>query len=154
MEIEEDGDTFYENALKKAREVSRLSGSPALADDSGLIVEHLGGPGVYSARFAGYPCDHEKNNDLLLRKLKGIENRKARFVCCVVVYYPNGKIVKAKGETLGEITLERRGSGGFGYDPIFYSYDLKKTFGEATPQEKNSVSHRKRALEQLLSLIV
>lgn len=147
IEVEETGSTFYENALLKAKEISRITGMTALADDSGLEVEALGGaPGVFSARFAGEPCNDKKNNAFLLKKLEGVTNRKAAFVSCIILYFPNGDIISAEGRTEGEIILEEKGAGGFGYDPLFYSYDLKKTFGEASSQEKNTVSHRSRAL--------
>ena len=149
FEIEEDGTTFYENALIKAKTVSDALGVIALSDDSGICVEALGGePGIYSARYAGDGID-EHNNDLLLKNLEDKENRKAKFVCCMVMYYPDGKIVTATGETLGEILKERQGVNGFGYDPIFYSYDLDKCFGIAKKEEKNAVSHRFRALKKL-----
>lgn len=145
-EIEENGCTFYENALIKARTVSEALGLPALADDSGLCVEALdGAPGIYSARYAGDGVD-EHNNQLLLKNLQGVTQRRAKFVSVLVLYYPNGDIVWATGETFGEILCESRGKNGFGYDPIFYSYDLKKSLGEASAAEKNSISHRYRAL--------
>lgn len=150
VEVEETGKTFYENALLKAKEICRLSGMAALADDSGIVVEHLNGePGVYSARFAGYPCDDKKNNELLLKKLEGVSNRKAEFVSCIVIYNPDGKIITAEGKTKGEIIFEEKGKNGFGYDPLFFSYDLKKTFGEAISEEKNKISHRARALREI-----
>lgn len=153
-EIEENGTTFYENALIKAKYVSEKLGVIALADDSGLIVDALdGAPGVYSARYAGLPSDDEKNIDKLLENLKDKENRKAKFVSSLVLYYPDGKIITAEGETLGEILFERKGTNGFGYDPVFYSQDLKKSFGEATDEEKNTVSHRYRAAVKLFEKI-
>ncbi len=149
FEIDENGNSFYENALIKAKTVSEALGVIALADDSGVCVEALNGaPGIYSARYAGDGND-EHNNDLLLNNLEGKENRKAKYVCALVAYYPNGKIVSAEGECHGEITLERRGTNGFGYDPIFFSYELGKTFGEAPDEERNKVSHRYKALIQL-----
>ncbi len=149
FEIEENGTTFYENALIKAKTVSEALGVIALSDDSGICVEALNDqPGIYSARYAGDGID-EHNNDLLLKNLEGKENRKAKFVCCMVMYYPDGKIVTATGETQGEILKERQGVNGFGYDPIFYSYDVDKCFGLATKEEKNAVSHRFRALKKL-----
>lgn len=150
IEVVEDGNTFLENALKKAKAVSELANLPALADDSGLEVEALDfAPGVYSARFAGEKAADAENNALLLQKLSGEKNRKARFTSVVVLYFPDGKTVWAEGHVNGEILDCAAGGGGFGYDPLFYSYELKKTFGEATPQEKNSVSHRARALSAL-----
>lgn len=149
FEIEETGATFYENALIKAKAVSEALGLPALADDSGLCVNALGGaPGIFSARFAGDGND-EHNIDKLLKELDGVKDRSAKFVCSLVLYYPDGKIISAEGETNGEILFERAGKNGFGYDPIFYSADLKKSLGEASSKEKNSVSHRSRALKNL-----
>lgn len=149
FEIEETGATFYENALIKAKAVSEALGLPALADDSGLCVNALSGaPGIFSARFAGDGND-EHNIDKLLKELDGVKDRSAKFVCSLVLYYPDGKIISAEGETNGEILFEREGKNGFGYDPIFYSADLKKSLGEASSKEKNSVSHRSRALKNL-----
>lgn len=149
FEIEETGATFYENALIKAKAVSEALGLPALADDSGLCVNALGGaPGIFSARFAGDGND-EHNIDKLLKELDGVKDRSAKFVCSLVLYYPDGKIISAEGETNGKILFERAGKNGFGYDPIFYSADLKKSLGEASSKEKNSVSHRSRALKNL-----
>ena len=149
FEIEENGTTFYENALIKAKAVSDALNLPALADDSGICVEALdGAPGIYSARYAGDGID-ENNNKLLLKNLEGKDNRKAKFVCTMVLYKPNGEIVTATGETLGEILLAPEGENGFGYDPIFYSYDLNMSLGIASPEEKNKISHRFRALSAL-----
>ncbi len=146
FEIEENGSTFYENALIKAKTVAEYHNLPCLADDSGICVDALNGaPGIYSARYAGDGND-EHNNQLLLKNLESEKNRKAKFVCCMVFYSPNGKIVTATGETLGEILFAPQGENGFGYDPIFYSYDLKKCLGVATDEEKNSISHRYRAI--------
>lgn len=149
FEIEETGKTFYENALIKAKTVSEALNLPALADDSGLCVESLhGAPGIFSARYAGDGND-EHNIQKLLYDLRGEKNRRAKFVCSLVVCYPDGRIIAAEGETHGEILLEKDGENGFGYDPIFYSDDLKKSFGKATDTEKNSVSHRARAISAL-----
>lgn len=152
-EIEETGKTFYENALIKAKTVSDSLNLPVLADDSGLEVEALhGAPGIYSARYSGDGID-DHNIDKLLKNLQGEENRKARFVCSMVLYYPSGKILSSFGETSGEILKERKGTNGFGYDPIFYSYDIEKSMGEATEEEKNAISHRGRALKQMIEKI-
>ena len=149
FEIEEDGNTFYDNALIKAKTVSEKLGVMALADDSGICVEALdGAPGIMSARYAG-DGDDEHNNDLLLRNLEGKDNRDAKYVCVLVVCFPDGKIVSAEGETKGRILPERVGTCGFGYDPIFYSYDLEESFGTSSKERKNSVSHRYRALCEL-----
>lgn len=147
-EIEENGNSFYENALIKAKTVSEALNLPALADDSGICVEALNwGPGIYSARYSKEGTD-EKNLDFLLENMKDKTNRVAKYVCCLV-YYDNGKIITATGETFGKILYEREGTGGFGYDPIFYSDDLNKSIGLSTPEEKNKISHRFRALELL-----
>lgn len=149
FEIEEDGKTFYENALIKAKAVSSALNLPALADDSGICVEALNGmPGIYSARYAGDGID-EHNNKLLLKNMEGQTNRKAKFVCCMVFYKPNGEIITATGETHGKILYEEQGENGFGYDPLFFSDDLKKCLGIASAEEKNTISHRFRALEAL-----
>lgn len=153
-DIEENGATFYENALIKAKTVSEALGVPALADDSGLMVKALNGaPGIYSARYAGEECSDEKNNEKLLYDLQNATDRSARFVCCMVLYMPNGEIFRGEGETEGKILFQREGKSGFGYDPLFYSLELKKCFGLADAGEKNSVSHRFKALMDLKSKI-
>ncbi len=149
FEIEENGSTFYENALIKAKAVSDALGVPALADDSGLMVEALdGAPGIYSARYAGDGID-KHNNELLLKNLQGKQNRNAKFVCCMVYYNPNGEIITGYGETHGKILDKEEGENGFGYDPLFYSNDLKMSLGFADPTDKNKISHRFRALQEL-----
>jgi XTP/dITP diphosphohydrolase len=148
-EVEETGTTFAENALIKARAAAKALGVPALADDSGLCVVALGGqPGVYSARYSG---DHDdaSNRKKLLCELKGKQDRRAYFQSAIALVYPDGKELLAEGKTYGTILEEERGAGGFGYDCLFLSDDLGKSFGEATAQEKNSVSHRSRALAAL-----
>ena len=148
-EIIEDGNTFYENALIKAKTVSLALNLPALADDSGICVEALGDkPGIHSARYAGDGID-QHNNQLLLKNMEGQTNRKAKFVCCMVFYKPSGEIISATGETFGEIMFEEQGQNGFGYDPLFFSHDLQKCLGVATAEEKNSISHRFRAISAL-----
>lgn len=149
FEIEENGTTFYENALIKAKAVSKALNLPALADDSGICVEALNGePGIYSARYAGDGID-KHNNELLLKKMQGVENRKAKFVCCMVFYKPTGEIITATGETYGTIMNETQGENGFGYDPLFMSDDLNKCLGIASAEEKNTISHRFRAIKAL-----
>lgn len=151
IEIEENGKTFYDNALIKASTIVSLSGLPTLADDSGLEVDALNGaPGVYSARYAGEKCDDNANNAKLLAQLEGITNRSARFVCNMVLCYPDGKILSATGCAEGYILESPQGNSGFGYDPLFFSKDLEKSFGIASNEEKNSVSHRGRALQELV----
>lgn len=147
-EVEETGKTFLENALIKARAVCKATGLAALADDSGIAVDALGGaPGVYSARYSG--GDDAANRALLLHNLHGVADRRAHFACAVALVFPDGREVSAEGRTEGEILPSERGGNGFGYDSLFYSYDLKKSFGEATDAQKNSVSHRARALAAL-----
>lgn len=154
IDIEETGSTFAENAVIKASAITRIAGGAALADDSGLVVEALNGePGVYSARYAGEGHNDSDNIDKLLNNLRGIKNRKAKFVSAIALCRPDGKTIVAQGEAEGIILNERRGEGGFGYDPVFFSTELNKTFAEATFEEKNAVSHRKRALESLAELL-
>lgn len=146
-DIEETGSTFFENALIKAKTVALALNCSALADDSGLMVEALNGaPGIYSARYAGEHGNDKSNRDLLLKNLIGKENRKAKFASSVVLYQPNGKYIEGYGETHGTILFEEKGINGFGYDCIFYSEDLNVSFGEASFEDKNKVSHRYRAL--------
>ena len=158
-DIEENGTTFEENAKIKARTVAKLTGKPAIADDSGLSVDALGGaPGIYSARYAsmdGGNASDQANIDKLLDELKLIPSgeRTARFVSAIALVFPDGREYCTLGVCEGVITSEMRGNGGFGYDPVFYSLALSKTFGEATADEKNSISHRNRALEQLKVLL-
>lgn len=151
VDVEETGKTFTENALIKARAAAQALGCAALADDSGLCVEALGGaPGVYSARYCGYHGSDKENRDLLLKNMQGIENRRAWFTSSVVLVHPDGRELVAEGHTYGNILMEEQGEGGFGYDCLFESDDLKKSFGLATAEEKNKVSHRYRALMALL----
>ena len=154
-EIEETGHTFEENAFIKARVIHDYLKTKNLdyivvADDSGLCVDALNGaPGVYSARFAGKHGDDKANRDKLQKELEG-KNREAYFVCTIVAFYPNGGHKTFEGKTYGEISKKEIGSNGFGYDCIFYSKELNKTFGEASETEKNSVSHRGRAIQEML----
>ena len=152
VDVEETGVTFMENALIKARAASKALGIPTLADDSGLCVDAFNGaPGVFSARYSGGHGNDKENRKLLLKNLQGVENREAHFTCAVVLVYPDGLELTAEGHTYGKILHEEDGEGGFGYDPLFLSDDLKKSFGVATAEEKNAVSHRFRALQALLS---
>lgn len=149
IDIVEDGITYFDNALIKAKTISTLTGMVALADDSGLSVDALcGAPGVYSARYSGDHCD-AKNIEFLLKNMEKIDDRTAHFVSSVVLYFPDGKYLSTEGYTDGRILREVVGNKGFGYDPIFFSTDLNKSFGEATSEEKNAVSHRGRALREL-----
>ena len=151
-EVVEDGDTFAANAAKKALEVARWAGMPALADDSGLVVPALGGdPGVRSSRYAGEEGNSEANMDLLLERMKDLpdEERLAHFVCILVLASPDGRTWQAGGRVDGIITRERMGEGGFGYDPVFLYMPRGRTFAQMGMEEKNGVSHRSRALEAL-----
>lgn len=154
VDVEETGSTLEENALIKARAILSLSGIATLADDTGLMVDALrGAPGVYSARYAGEEHDDAKNRALLLRNLDGIKDRSAHFATVIALCYPDGKTLTATGRVNGEILLSERGTEGFGYDSLFFSTELGKTFAEATQAEKNSVSHRGRALRAMLELV-
>lgn len=147
QEIIEDGSTFEENALIKARTISQFSGKTAIADDSGLSVELLDGrPGVYSARYSKEQTD-EKNIEKVLVELNG-KKSKAKFVSVIALVKSDGTEHTFRGECHGEIIFEKRGNNGFGYDPIFYVPTLNKTFAELTPEQKNSISHRKQSLEK------
>ncbi len=148
LEVEETGTSFEENALLKADAVYKASGLPAVADDSGLVVDALeGAPGIYSARFGGLHSDPERIA-LLLQKLEGIprERRTARFVSAIACRLPDGRCVTARGTCEGLITDAPRGTGGFGYDPVFLEPSLGRTFAELAPAEKHAVSHRGKAL--------
>lgn len=158
-EIDENGETFFDNALIKAKTISlflREKGisAPVYADDSGLSVNALNGaPGVHSARYAGVHGDDKKNRDLLLKNLENITDRSAYFISVIACYYPDDTYVFGVGKTYGRILRREEGNGGFGYDCIFYSDDLKKSFGLATAEEKNAVSHRYRALKDVMTKI-
>ena len=150
-EPEETGETFYENALIKAKAGCKESGYPCVADDSGLMVDYLvGAPGVYSARFSGENSNDEKNNNKLLKLMADVpENeRTARFVSVVCCVFPNGDIISARGECEGTIGYEKKGESGFGYDPLFMVNG--KSFAEMSAEEKDKLSHRGKALNLLL----
>jgi XTP/dITP diphosphohydrolase len=147
--IEEDGDTFDENAYKKAGFTARILGFPALADDSGLLVEALGGaPGVLSARYAGENATDEQRCQKLLQEMEGKTNRKAAFECVISIAVPTGPALTYEARCEGLIAEQPSGSNGFGYDPVFYYPPLNKTFGELTIEEKSRVSHRGKALRE------
>ena len=149
-DIEENGASFKENALIKAKFIAEKFSLPALADDSGLCVDALGGaPGVYSARYSG--GGDSENRALLIKNLENAADRSARFKSAICLYFPDGKALFGEGVCEGRILFEDTGTNGFGYDPIFYSYDLQKSFGQASAEEKNSVSHRFNALTDLKS---
>lgn len=149
-EIIEDGETFDDNAYKKASLTARYLGYPAMADDSGLVVPALDGkPGVYSARFAGEDADDEKNLTKLLKDMENIEEREAYFQCVISIAVPTGPALTYEGQCHGVISREPKGSGGFGYDPVFYYPELEKTFAELSMDEKSGVSHRGKALQEV-----
>jgi len=151
-EIIEDGSSFQENALKKARTVSNSLNLPVLADDSGLTVDYLkGAPGIYSARFAGPRAADSENNKKLLTLLQGVpeEKRMARFVCVLVFYEPSGRWFQTEGVWEGLIAPAPKGDQGFGYDPIFYLPELQKTVAQLSLETKSRISHRAKALEKM-----
>ena len=148
VEVEETGTTFEENSRLKAEAVMKESGMPAIADDSGLCVDALGGaPGVYSARYGGEGLDDVGRYRLLLENMRGQMPRTAKFVSVITCCFPNGDVISARGECPGTIAFAPMGEGGFGYDPVFFIPGLKKTFAQLTPEEKNAISHRGKALE-------
>jgi XTP/dITP diphosphohydrolase len=148
--VEEDGETFDDNAYKKASFVSKVLGLPALADDSGLVVEALGGaPGVYSARYAGDNATDEQRFTKLLEEMKGQTNRRAAFECVISIAVPPGPALTYEARCEGLIAEKPAGKSGFGYDPVFYYPPFKKTFGQLTREEKSRVSHRGKALREL-----
>lgn len=153
LDVEETGETFVANALLKARAfAAELPGRWVMADDSGLVVEALGGePGVRSARFAGEPSDDRANNLLVLRRMEGVSDRRASFVVMLALVAPDGSEVVVEGRCEGTVAFEERGTNGFGYDAIFWRDDLGRTFGEASPSEKNARSHRAAAVRTLLA---
>ena len=156
-DVEENGITFEENSAKKAIEISKYTGIITISDDSGLCVDYLNGaPGIYSSRYSGENATDSSNIDKLLEEMKYVEkeNRTAYFVSVVSIAFPNGKIRSFIGEVKGEILFKRDGNNGFGYDPIFFSYELGKSFGQSSLDEKKSVSHRGRAFNKLKSEVL
>ncbi len=148
LEVEETGATFEENSLLKAKAVMEASGLPAIADDSGLCVECLNGaPGVYSARYGGEGLSDEERYRILLENMRGQMTRAAKFVSVITCCFPNGGVLTARGECPGSIAYAPMGEGGFGYDPVFFLPELKKTFAQLSAEEKNAISHRGKALE-------
>ena len=153
-ETVEDGTTFMENAVKKARELAEISGHAAIADDSGICVDALdGAPGIYSARFSGVHGDDKANNRLLLQKLQGVENRAAHYTCAIALCWPDGKMLTAEDYFYGEIGQEEKGTNGFGYDPLFFLPEYGCTSAQLSPEEKNRISHRGKALRKLVGLL-
>lgn len=151
QEPEETGQTFMENALLKARYYAKKLSLPCVADDSGIAVTALNGaPGVYSARYAGSPANDQANNELLLKHMQAIEERDCKFVCALVLVNAQGEVIaEASGECQGILLQEPLGDNGFGYDPLFYALELNKSLAQADMQEKNSISHRGKALRIL-----
>ena len=148
LAVEETGATFEENSLLKAKAVMEASGLPAIADDSGLCVECLNGaPGVYSARYGGEGLSDEERYRILLENMRGQMTRAAKFVSVITCCFPNGGVLTARGECPGSIAYAPMGEGGFGYDPVFFLPELKKTFAQLSAEEKNAISHRGKALE-------
>ena len=155
FEVEETGTTFEENAFLKASAVTNATGCAAVADDSGLCVDALNGePGIYSARYGlGHEASDTERYQYLLKKLEGIENRSARFVCCICCTFPDGRVLTSRGECEGEILLRPEGDGGFGYDPVFHPLCTEKGMAQLTPEEKNAISHRGNALRIFIPLL-
>ena len=154
--IEEDASTFRGNALIKASAICKLTGSPAMADDSGIVIDALNGePGVYSARYGSTAFNDQERNSLVLSKMEGVpeDKRNARFVCVIALVLPNGEEYTAEGVCHGIISREPAGDKGFGYDPIFYIPEMKRTMAQLAPEEKNSISHRGKALEKIYEVI-
>lgn len=149
VDIEENGTTFEENALIKARAIMKLTGQITMADDSGLEIDYLNkAPGVYSARFMGHDTSYDIKNKALIQKLEGVKgsDRSGRFVCAIAVCFPDGSEIVKRGTMEGLIAEEIKGDNGFGYDPIVYLPEYGKTSGELAPEEKNKISHRGKAL--------
>ena len=147
VDVEETGATFAENAMLKAKAICAAAKLPAIADDSGLCVDALnGGPGVYSARYGGEGLDDKGRYMLLLNNMRGQPTRAAHFACAIACAFPNGDELTAEGRCDGTIAFAPMGEGGFGYDPVFFVPELKKTFGQLTAEEKSAISHRGRAL--------
>ncbi|TGE31965.1 XTP/dITP diphosphatase [Desulfosporosinus sp. Sb-LF] len=155
-DVEENGETFADNAALKARAAVQKTGLIALADDSGLVVDALNGaPGVYSARYAGEPKDDERNNDKLLHQLESIpdDKRTARFRCALVIATPDGKEYLTEGTVEGLILRQRRGLDGFGYDPLFFVQDFARTMAELNVAQKNKLSHRAQAFRKAIPIL-
>ena len=151
VDVEETGTTFAENAMLKAKAICAAAKLPAIADDSGLCMDALnGGPGVYSARYGGEGLDDKGRYMLLLNSLRGQSTRTAHFTCAIACAFPNGDTLTAEGRCDGTIAYAPMGEGGFGYDPVFFVPELKKTFGQLTAEEKSAISHRGRALESFI----
>lgn len=156
IDIDENGTTFEENAAIKAKTVCEYSVCLCLSDDSGLVIDYLGGePGIYSARYLGHDTPYEEKNKIIIERLKGVptEQRSARFVCAVAAAFPDGKVLTVKDTMEGYIAEAPAGKGGFGYDPIFFFPPAGMTSAELTAEEKNAVSHRGKALRKMVALL-
>ena len=152
IEVEETGTTFAENAMLKAKAICEAAQLPAIADDSGLCVDALnGGPGVYSARYGGEGLDDVGRYRLLLESMRGQTTRAAHFACAIACAFPDGKTLTAEGRCDGTIAFAPMGEGGFGYDPVFFVPEYRKTFGQLTAEEKSAISHRGRALKDFVA---
>lgn len=157
IDIKEDGSTFEENAVIKAKTVSEATGLMVLADDSGLEVDYLGGaPGIYSARYMGEDTPYTIKNNHIIEELKDAEGdeRSARFVCAMACVFPDGRVITTEGKVEGRIAYEEKGENGFGYDPIFYLPEKGCTTAQLKPEEKNAISHRGRALRAMHKRLV
>lgn len=155
-DIVEDGSTFEENAIIKAKAISKIAGCVVLADDSGLEVDAMGGaPGIYSARFEGVDTPYSVKNKIIMDKLEGLpeEERTARFVCAIAAAWPDGRVITKRGTIEGRIAHEPAGENGFGYDPIFFVPEYGKTTAELDPEEKNKISHRGKALRMIKEVL-
>ena len=156
IDIVEDGKTFEENAMIKAKAISEVAGCVVLADDSGLEVDALDkAPGIYSARFMGEDTSYKIKNQAIIDKLEGVpdEERTARFVCAIAAAFPDGRVETRRGTIEGRIGYEESGENGFGYDPIFYVPEFGKTTAELSPEEKNQISHRGKALTMIKEVL-
>ncbi len=156
VEVIEDGKTFIENAIKKATEISKITGKITMADDSGLEIDFLDKkPGVYSARYLGENTPYIEKNNHILHLMENVpeQKRSARFVCAIATAFPNGKIITTQSTIEGLIAHEIKGENGFGYDPIFFVPEKGKTTAELSPEEKNAISHRGKALKKMKELL-
>ena len=156
IDIDENGTNFEENAAIKAKAVCDVAHTLCLSDDSGLVIDYLNGePGIYSARYLGHDTPYEEKNRIIIDRLKGVpeEKRTARFVCAVAAAFPDGRVITVKDTMEGRIAEEPAGCGGFGYDPIFFFPPKGMTSAELTPDEKNAVSHRGKALRKMVSIL-
>lgn len=156
LEVIEDGKTFIENAVKKAKEISKVTGKITMADDSGLEIDFLDKkPGVYSARYLGENTPYIEKNNHILHLMENVpeQKRSARFVCAIATAFPNGKVLTTQSTIEGLIAHEIKGENGFGYDPIFFVPEKGKTTAELSPEEKNNISHRGKALKKMKELL-